>query len=93
MSKIIGSRAVSQGGSYFYGMEYLIEWKDGHAPSWVPSDYGTKDVIAEYQTPWWNVAKKADDSALDWLLAAEEDFRDVDAVDSEGRTTLLFISG
>nr|XP_023906870.1 signal recognition particle 43 kDa protein, chloroplastic [Quercus suber] len=91
VSKIIGSRAVSQGGSY--GMEYLIEWKDGHAPSWVPSDYVAKDVIAEYETPWWIAAKKADDSALARLLAAEEDFRDVDAVDSDGRTALLFVSG
>ena len=74
MSKIIGSRAVSQGGSYSYGMEYLIEWKDNHAPSWVPSNYVAKDVIVEYQTPWWNAAKKSDGLALARLLATVEDF-------------------
>ena len=40
-----------------------------------------------------NAAKKADDLALARLLAAEEDFRNIDAVDSEGRTTLLFVFG
>ena len=63
VSKIIGSRAVSQGRSHSYGMEYLIEWKDGHAPSWVPSDYVAKDVIAEYQTPWWTQPRKP----MTWL--------------------------
>ncbi|KAB1207624.1 Signal recognition particle 43 kDa protein, chloroplastic [Morella rubra] len=89
VSKIIGSRAV-EGGT---GMEYLIEWKDGHAPSWVPSDYIAKDVVAEYESPWWTAAKKADDSALQQLIAAEGDMRDVDAVDPDGRTALVFVSG
>jgi signal recognition particle protein len=89
VSKIIGSRAVLEGGP---GMEYLIEWKDGHAPSWLPSDYVAKDVVAEYETPWWTAAKKADEPALQRLLAAD-DLRDVDAVDAEGRTALLFVSG
>ncbi|KAJ9180236.1 hypothetical protein P3X46_008507 [Hevea brasiliensis] len=88
VSKIIGSRAL-QGGT---GMEYLIEWKDGHAPSWVPFDYIAKDVVAEYETPWWTAAKKADEPALSRILNAD-DGRDVDAVDSYGRTALLFVSG
>uniref|UniRef100_A0A2P2LFE3 Uncharacterized protein MANES_08G120200 n=1 Tax=Rhizophora mucronata TaxID=61149 RepID=A0A2P2LFE3_RHIMU len=73
-------------------MEHLIEWKDGHAPSWVPSDCIAKDVVAEYETPWWTAAKKADEPALSRLLAAD-DSRDVDAVDSDGRTALLFVCG
>ncbi|KAK9944300.1 hypothetical protein M0R45_009873 [Rubus argutus] len=88
VDKIIGSRAV-EGGT---GMEYLIQWKDGHAPSWVSSDSIAKDVVAEYDSPWWTAAKKADEAALKELLDAEED-RDVDTVDSDGRTSLLFVSG
>ncbi|KAL9370619.1 hypothetical protein Peur_035759 [Populus x canadensis] len=90
VSKIIGSRAV-EGGK---GMEYFIEWKDGHTPSWVPSDFIAKDVVAEYETPWWTAAKKADSSALGQILSENEDERrDVNAVDSDGRTALLFVSG
>ncbi|XP_061343711.1 signal recognition particle 43 kDa protein, chloroplastic-like [Gastrolobium bilobum] len=85
---IIGSRALDGA----TGMEYLIEWKDGHAPSWVPSDFIAKDVLAEYETPWWTAAKKADDSALNRLIEAADD-RDVDAVDADGRTALLFVAG
>ncbi|KAM5562664.1 signal recognition particle 43 kDa protein, chloroplastic [Rosa sericea] len=88
VDKIIGSRAV-EGGT---GMQYLIQWKDGHAPSWVSSDSIAKDVVAEYDSPWWTAAKKADDAALRELLEAEDD-RDVDAVDSDGRTALLFVAG
>ncbi|XP_012089050.1 signal recognition particle 43 kDa protein, chloroplastic [Jatropha curcas] len=88
VSKIIGSKALQDG----TGMEYLIEWKDGHTPSWVPSDYIAKDVVAEYETPWWTAAKKADHNALSEIIAAD-DGRDVDAVDSYGRTALLFVSG
>lgn len=73
-------------------MEYLIEWKDDHAPTWIPSDFIAKDVVAEYETPWWTVAKKADESAMKRLLESN-DGRDVDAVDEEGRTALLFVSG
>ncbi|KAI5315171.1 hypothetical protein L3X38_044347 [Prunus dulcis] len=89
VDKIIGSRAL-EGGK---GMEYLISWKDGHAPSWVPSDFIAKDVVAEYESPWWTAAKKADESALSQLIAAEDDWRDVDAVDGDGRTALIFVSG
>ena len=58
-------------------MEYLIEWKDGHAPSWVPADFIAKDVVAEYETPWWTAAKKADESALKNILDSD-DGRDVE---------------
>ncbi|XP_057500664.1 signal recognition particle 43 kDa protein, chloroplastic [Actinidia eriantha] len=88
VNKIIGSRAIDGGKA----MEYLIEWKDDHAPTWVPSDFIAKDVVAEYETPWWTAAKKADDSALKQLVAAG-DGRDVDAVDGDGRTALLFVAG
>jgi signal recognition particle protein len=62
VNKIIGSRAIEGGAA----MEYLIKWKDGHALSWLLSDYITKDVVAEYESPWWNTAKKADETA--WRL-------------------------
>ncbi|GMP37378.1 hypothetical protein CsSME_00009088 [Camellia sinensis var. sinensis] len=88
VNKIIGSRAL-EGGK---GMEYLIEWKDDHAPTWVPSNYIASDVVAEYETPWWNAAKKADDSALKHLISSD-DGRDIDAVDQDGRTALLFVAG
>ncbi|KAH6783232.1 chloroplast signal recognition particle component [Perilla frutescens var. hirtella] len=88
VSRIIGSRALESGRA----MEYLIEWKDEHAPTWVPSDYIAKDVVAEYETPWWTAAKKADADALKQLIDSG-DGRDVDAVDSDGRTALLFVSG
>ncbi|KAG4973626.1 hypothetical protein JHK87_030447 [Glycine soja] len=85
---IIGSRALEAA----TGMEYLIEWNDGHAPSWVPADFIAKDVVAEYETPWWTAAKKADESALKNLIESD-DGRDVDAVDADGRTALLFVAG
>ncbi|XP_052192077.1 signal recognition particle 43 kDa protein, chloroplastic [Diospyros lotus] len=88
VDRIIGSRALPAG----KGMEYLIQWKDDHAPTWVPSDYIAKDVVAEYETPWWTAAKKADDSALKHLVSAA-DGRDVDAVDEDGRTALIFVAG
>lgn len=74
-------------------MQYLISWKDGHSPSWVPSGSIAKDVVAEYENPWWTAAKNADESALSQLIAAEDDSRDVDAVDGDGRTALIFVSG
>ncbi|KAK6143230.1 hypothetical protein DH2020_023578 [Rehmannia glutinosa] len=90
VNRIIGSRALENG----RGMEYLIEWKDEHAPTWVPSDYIAKDVVAEYETPWWTAAKKADDAALKQLIeSSDNDGRDIDAVDEDGRTALLFVSG
>ncbi|KAL0413344.1 UNVERIFIED_CONTAM: Signal recognition particle protein, chloroplastic [Sesamum radiatum] len=88
VNRIIGSRALEIG----RGMEYLIEWKDDHAPTWVPSDFVANDVVAEYETPWWTAAKKADDTALKQLIESN-DGRDIDAVDQDGRTALLFVSG
>ncbi|KAI3896212.1 hypothetical protein MKW92_031749 [Papaver armeniacum] len=109
VKKIIGSRRAAasiEGGDAEEGgglMEYLIEWKDGHTPSWLPASFIAKDVIAEYETPWWNAAKKADDVALQNLIqstANEEDEEEVatleryvDAVDEDGRTALLFVAG
>ncbi|KAL2230659.1 UNVERIFIED_CONTAM: Signal recognition particle protein, chloroplastic [Sesamum indicum] len=88
VNRIIGSRALESG----RGMEYLIEWKDDHTPTWVPSDFVANDVVAEYETPWWTAAKKADDTALKQLIESN-DGRDIDAVDQDGRTALLFVSG
>ncbi|GAV78846.1 Chromo domain-containing protein/Ank_2 domain-containing protein, partial [Cephalotus follicularis] len=90
VNKIIASRPAKRRRPH--NMEYLIEWKDGHTPSWVPSDYVAKDVVAEYENPWWNAAKKADEPALTRLLSTH-DGRDVDSVDKDGRTALLFVSG
>ncbi|KAL7126344.1 hypothetical protein ABFS83_14G179800 [Erythranthe nasuta] len=89
VSRIIGSRAAADTGR---GMEYLIEWQDDHAPTWVPSDFIAKDVVADYETPWWTAAKKADAAALAQIIESS-DGRDVDAVDENGRTALLFVSG
>ncbi|XP_076904836.1 signal recognition particle 43 kDa protein, chloroplastic-like [Bidens hawaiensis] len=85
---IIGSRALDSG----TGMEYLIEWEDDHSPTWVPANLIAADVIAEYENPWWTAAKKADDRALKELIDSG-DGRDVDAVDADGRTALLFVAG
>ncbi|KAG9442119.1 hypothetical protein H6P81_017973 [Aristolochia fimbriata] len=74
-------------------MEYLIEWKDGHTPSWVPASNVAADVVAEYETPWWTAAKKADAQALASLLSDADVRRDVDSVDSDGRTALHFVAG
>ncbi|OVA16021.1 Chromo domain/shadow [Macleaya cordata] len=105
VKKIIGSRrAIIEEGSTGL-MEYLIEWKDCHTPSWVPSSFIAKDVLAEYETPWWTAARNADEAALQKLIQPEEDDqeeeggtiidggRDVDAVDEDGRTALLFVAG
>ncbi|XP_010526546.1 PREDICTED: signal recognition particle 43 kDa protein, chloroplastic [Tarenaya hassleriana] len=90
VNRIIGSRVAESGAA----MEYLIEWKDAPPPSWVPAGYIAKDVVAEYETPWWNAAKKADEQALRQLLeTAEADGRDINAVDGDGRTALLFVAG
>ncbi|KAL2468508.1 Signal recognition particle 43 kDa protein [Forsythia ovata] len=60
VNKIIESRALQSGN----GMEYLIEWKDEHVPTWVPSDYIAKNVIVEYKALWWNAVKKLEETAL-----------------------------
>ncbi|CAN1761679.1 Signal recognition particle 43 kDa protein, chloroplastic [Linum perenne] len=68
VEKIIGSRALAGDA----GMEYLIQWKDSHEPSWVPSDYIARDVLAEFESPWWTAAKKADESALRSILKSDD---------------------
>ncbi|KAK1434886.1 hypothetical protein QVD17_00640 [Tagetes erecta] len=88
VKSIIGSRALDSGA----GMEYLIQWEDDHAPTWVPGNLIAADVIAEYENPWWIAAKKADDRALKEIIESA-DGRDVDAVDGDGRTALLFVAG
>ncbi|KAG2404758.1 Signal recognition particle protein [Vigna angularis] len=80
---IIGSRDLDA----VAGMEYLIKWKDGHEPSWVPADFIAKDIIAEYETPWWTTAKKADEPALRNLIESGDD-RDVEALDAEVNVTI-----
>ncbi|ERM96582.1 signal recognition particle 43 kDa protein, chloroplastic [Amborella trichopoda] len=85
---VIGSRP-RPGGT---GMEYLLEWADGHAPSWVASENIAKDVIAEFESPWWVAAKKGDDVALRQLLESSP-ARDPDAIDEDGRTALMFAAG
>ncbi|KAI3716669.1 hypothetical protein L1987_67699 [Smallanthus sonchifolius] len=85
---IIGSSALQDGA----GMEYLIEWEDDHAPMWVPGNLIAADVVAEYENPWWVASKKADDRALKEIIDSA-DGRDVDAVDGDGRTALLFVAG
>ena len=48
--------------------------------------------MAEYETAWWKAVRAADDAQLKKLMLVEEG-RDVDAVDENGRTALLFASG
>ncbi|VFQ95057.1 unnamed protein product [Cuscuta campestris] len=89
VNRIINSRAAEGG----RGMEYLIEWRDEHPPTCIPSDLIAKDVVAEYEIPWWTGVKKAGESSLRELLNAGDGGRDADAVDEDGRTALLFVSG
>ncbi|KAF3321137.1 chromo domain containing protein [Carex littledalei] len=100
VNRIIGRRTVrspvfADDGSVTTDIltEYLIEWKDGHTPSWVPADGIAADVVAEYETPWWTAAKKADAAALSSLLADDSISRDPDAEDPDGRTALHFAAG
>lgn len=88
MNRIIGSRALPNNS----GMEYLIEWKDGHAPTWIPSSYVAADVVSEFESPWWTAARKADATALQHLLQSSPQ-RCFDAIDSAGRTALHFVAG
>uniref|UniRef100_A0A7N0T828 Chromo domain-containing protein n=1 Tax=Kalanchoe fedtschenkoi TaxID=63787 RepID=A0A7N0T828_KALFE len=85
VNRIIGSRALGANA----GMEYLVEWRDDHAPTWVPSRFIARDLVAEYDTPWWTAAKKPDPEALAGLL----ENRDVDSIDDAGRTALMFVAG
>ncbi|KAJ6819695.1 uncharacterized protein M6B38_400810 [Iris pallida] len=101
VNRIIGSRTVrspvySADGSSAAAAsatEYLVEWKDSHAPSWVPPSGIAADVLAEYETPWWTAARNADARALAALLSDESTSRDPDAEDGDGRTALHFAAG
>jgi signal recognition particle protein len=73
--------------------EYLVEWKDGHEPSWIPAEVASTDAVAEYETSWRTTAKKADAYALAALLADETLQRDPDAEDAQGRTAMHFAAG
>ncbi|EFJ30043.1 hypothetical protein SELMODRAFT_270723 [Selaginella moellendorffii] len=85
VNRILGSRVVNR------EMQYLIEWKDDHPDTWEPAENIAGDVLSEYVTPWWQGAKKADESKLMELL--EDEGRDVDAIDDNKRTALLFAAG
>lgn len=78
-------------------MEYLVEWKnaanDNHTPTWVPSNFIAKDLIAEYDSVWWTAAKKPDPDTLETLISSPDVDRDVDSIDEAGRTALHFVSG
>lgn len=101
VERIVSSRTVSSpvfaedgSASAAVATEYLVEWKDGHEPSWVPAEAIAADVVAEYETPWWTAAKKADADALAAMLADETTLRrDPDAEDAQGRTAAHFAAG
>jgi signal recognition particle 43 kDa protein len=61
--------------------EYLMEWKDGHEPSWVPTEAIAMDVVAEYDTSWWTASKKVNADALAVVLTDETLQRDPDGED------------
>ncbi|KAL2476953.1 Signal recognition particle 43 kDa protein [Forsythia ovata] len=48
-------------------------------------------MIAEYKALWWNVFKKAEETALQEVIKSS-DGRDIDVVDQDGQTALLFVS-
>jgi signal recognition particle protein len=50
-----------------------------------------RDVVSEYELPWWQAARKADDQKLKELLAYEG--RDVNCIDENERTALFFAAG
>ncbi|KAL2547839.1 Signal recognition particle 43 kDa protein [Forsythia ovata] len=79
VNKIIRSRALKNGSD----IEYLIEWKDEHVPTWVPFDYIAKDVIVEYEAPWWNTVKKSEETILQEVIKSG-DKRDIDPMDEFG---------
>ncbi|KAL6907424.1 hypothetical protein ACP4OV_002463 [Aristida adscensionis] len=100
VDRIVSSRTVKNpvfaedgSASTVAATEYLVEWRDGHEPSWVPAEAIAADVVAEYETPWWTAAKKADAAAVAALLADETLRRDPDAEDAQGRTAMHFAAG
>lgn len=85
VNKILASR-VFEGET-----QYLIEWKDDHPESWEPPENIARDVVSEFETPWWQAAKKAEDTKLKELL--EYEGRDVNSIDENKRTALFFAAG
>ncbi|KAL9687344.1 hypothetical protein QQ045_031744 [Rhodiola kirilowii] len=81
VNRIIGSRALPNN----LGMEYLIEWKDDHSPTWT-SSLNTIPLGGPQ-------LKKPDPEALARLLSSPDDNRDVDAIDEAGRSALHFVTG
>jgi len=82
---ILSSRVVDR------QTQYLIEWNDEHPDSWEPASNIARDVVSEYELPWWQAARKADDQKLKELLAYEG--RDVNCIDENERTALFFAAG
>eukprot|EP00271_Cylindrocystis_brebissonii_P014168 TRINITY_DN35429_c0_g1_i1.p1 TRINITY_DN35429_c0_g1~~TRINITY_DN35429_c0_g1_i1.p1 ORF type:complete len:443 (+),score=89.68 TRINITY_DN35429_c0_g1_i1:287-1615(+) len=82
--RILGSRVVDR------QTQYLIEWADDHPDSWEPADNIARDVVGIYLEPWWVAARKADEGLLQGLL---EEGRDVNAIDENERTAVIFAAG
>ncbi|KAL3697098.1 hypothetical protein R1sor_011174 [Riccia sorocarpa] len=87
VERILASRVLDR------KTEYLILWKDDHPDSWEPAENIAKDLTAEYETPWWQAARKADADKLKALLEAEDVQRDVNEIDENQRTALHFAAG
>ncbi|CAI5951786.1 unnamed protein product [Closterium sp. NIES-64] len=85
VEKILGSRVAEDGVT-----QYLIEWKDDHPDSWEPRENVAADLVAQFEEPWWTAVRRGDDAKIEELLA---EGRDVNAVDGNGRSGLLFAAG
>ncbi|CAI5482302.1 unnamed protein product [Closterium sp. Yama58-4] len=85
VEKILGSRVAEDGVT-----QYLIEWKDDHPDSWEPRENVAADLVAQFEEPWWTAVRRGDDAKIEELLA---EGRDVNAVDGNGRSALLFAAG
>ncbi|GJP34095.1 hypothetical protein CLOM_g18561 [Closterium sp. NIES-68] len=85
VEKILGSR-VAEGGV----TQYLIEWKDDHPDSWEPRENVAADLVAAFEEPWWTAVRRGDEAKVQELLG---EGRDVNAVDGNGRSALLFAAG
>lgn len=51
----------------------------------------SRDVVSEYETPWWQAARKADEEKLKEIL--EDEGRDVNIIDENKRTAIFFAAG
>ncbi|CAI5522032.1 unnamed protein product [Closterium sp. Naga37s-1] len=85
VEKILGSRVAEDGVT-----QYLIEWKDDHPDSWEPRENVAADLVAQFEEPWWTAVRRGDDAKIEELLA---EGRDVNAIDGNGRSGLLFAAG